>query len=131
MRRAAWCAGVGGDEAFCRVSGHVLRRRATSERGGSRGGWDWGDWGWGEDPASSGIGIGVIGVGARARLGRAPREGMRGAPGWGGGAAAGAWCLASRSASCDAASHPTHMDVASAHHHTHPACARDRGAVTP
>ena len=63
MRRAAWCAGVGGDEAFCRVSGHVLRRRATSERGGlgvvgvgvigvgERPGfirdWDWGDWGWG------------------------------------------------------------------------------------
>ena len=62
------------------------------------------------------------GVGARAHLGRAPREGIRGALGWGGGgggAAAGAWCLASRSSSCDAAPRPTHMDVASAHHHTH------------
>ena len=91
MRRAAWCAGVGGDEAFCRVSGHVLRRRATSERGGSWGGWDWGDWGWGEDPASSGIGIGVIGVGARAHLGRAPREGDAWCAGVGGGRSS--WCL--------------------------------------
>ena len=48
MRRAAWCAGVGGDEAFRRVFDHVLRRRATSERGG---------------PGV--VGVGVIGVGER------------------------------------------------------------------
>ena len=48
MRRAAWCAGVGGDEAFCRVFGRVLWRRATSERGGL-----------------GVVGVRVIGVGGR------------------------------------------------------------------
>ena len=51
MRRAAWCAGVGGGEAFCRVFGRVLWRRATSERGGL-----------------GAVGVGVVGVGERAGL---------------------------------------------------------------
>ena len=71
-------------------------------------------------------GLGLARIwGERQERGCVVRRGGRGD------AAAGAWYPASRSASCDAAPHPTHMEVASAHHHTHRRAPVIGGAVTP
>jgi len=71
------------------------------------------------------------GVGARAHLGRAPRDGMRGAPGWGGGRSS--WCLVPCVTQClvrRGVTSNSHGSGVRTSPHT-PTCARDRGGGDP